>query len=79
MIIRQDIKALCDDFYHNTAENNEVYFVKWDLSKGTLPDLSLEKAQADGRLARETYQKAQDLLAAGGLSHQDEIILKVLA
>lgn len=79
MRIREDIKALCDEFYRNTAENNEVYYVKWDLEQGTLPDLSLERAQADGKLARATLEKANALLASGTLSHSDEIMVKVLA
>ena len=78
MKIRKDIKELCDFFYANTAENNEVYYVKWNYDQNTLPDLSLEKAQADGRLARETREKVRGLLNEKGLSHPDEIILKVL-
>ena len=78
MNIRPDIKALCDDFYRNTAENNEVYYVKWSYDQGTLPDLSLERAQADSLLARQTLQQVRSLLEDPSLSHQERIILQVL-
>jgi len=78
LIIREDIKALADFFYNNTAENNEVYFVKWTFPGNSLPDLSFEKAKQDNKLAEETLKKTHELLHDKNISHNDKIILKLL-
>ena len=78
MIIRDDIKSLADYFYNHTAENNEVYYVKWLFPNNELPDLSLEKAEQDYQLATKTLETVRQLLLDDTLSHYDEIILKVL-
>jgi uncharacterized protein (DUF885 family) len=77
MEITPSIKALADWFYANTTENNEVYFVKWSFPNNTLPDLSLEKAEQDYRLAQETLEKVHALLAQPQ-THTDEMILRLL-
>ena len=69
---------MADDFFANTVENNEVMIVKWTFPDGQLPDLTLERAQRDYELADETEAKMEALLAAGGLTHEDEMILKIL-
>ena len=69
---------MADDFFANTVENNEVMIVKWTFPDGQLPDLTLERAQRDYELADETEAKVEALLAAGGLTHEDEMILKIL-
>ncbi len=78
MQIREDIKALADRFYRDTCEKNEVFFVKWTFPSDDLPDLSLARAESDDRLADETLAKVDSMLREPGLSHTDEIILKVL-
>ncbi len=77
MELSPEVKALCDEFYANTVENNEVYIVKWTFPDGQMPDLSLERALQDRVLADETEAKARDMLARCG-RHTDEIVLKVL-
>ncbi|MBQ9620686.1 MAG: DUF885 family protein, partial [Atopobiaceae bacterium] len=78
MIISPEIRKMADDFFANTVENNEVMIVKWTFPDGQLPDLTLERAQRDYELADETEAKVEALLAAGGLTHEDEMILKIL-
>ena len=72
MIISPEIRKIADDFFANTVENNEVMIVKWTFPDGQLPDLTLERAQRDYELADETEAKVEALLAAGGLTHEDE-------
>ena len=78
MIISPEIRKMADDFFASTVENNEVMIVKWTFPDGQLPDLTLERAQRDYELADETEAKVEALLAAGGLTHEDEMILKIL-
>jgi len=72
VIISPEIRKIADDFFANTVENNEVMIVKWTFPDGQLPDLTLERAQRDYELADETEAKVEALLAAGGLTHEDE-------
>ena len=78
MLISPSIKKMADDFFHDTVENNEVMMVKWTFPNGELPDLSLERAKADYELAEATEAKVEELIAAGGLSHEDDMILRIL-
>ena len=71
------VRSLCDSFFANTVENNEVYIVKWTFPDGAFPDLSLERAHQDSLLADETEAQARALLE-NCASHEDEIILRVL-
>ena len=77
MILSAEVKSLCDSFYANTVENNEVFFTKWSFPNGELPDLSLERFLQDRALADETERIANEMLEKCTL-HTDEIMLKVL-
>lgn len=77
MNLSPDIKKLCDDFYQNTVENNEVYIVKWTFPNGTLPDLTYERAEADSALADKTQRIAEEMLKKS-LPHEDEMMLRIL-
>lgn len=77
MQISSEVRSLCDKFFANTVENNEVYIVKWTFPNGEMPDLSLERAKKDYELADETEAIARDMLK-NCESHYDEIMLKVL-
>ena len=78
MHISPEIRKMADEFFANTVENNEVMLVKWDFSNGEFPDLTLERAKADYELADKTEAEVDALLAQGGLTHEDEMILKIL-
>ena len=78
MIITPSIRAMADEFFANTVENNEVMLVKWTFPNGEFPDLTLERAKQDFELAEQTHAQVEELLAQGGLSHEDEMILKIL-
>ena len=77
MELSHEVRELCDSFYANTVENNEVYIVKWVFPNGEMPDLSLERALKDRTLADETESAARRMLGNCRL-HTDEIMLKVL-
>ena len=77
MLLSPEVRHLCDSFFADTVENNEVFIVKWTFPDAQFPDLSLERAHQDALLADATEHKARELLA-GCTSHEDEIILKVL-
>ena len=77
MKLSQNVLKLCNSFYSNTVENNEVYIVKWVFPNGEMPDLSLERALKDRALADETEKTAREMLENCTL-HTDEIMLKVL-
>ena len=78
MQISPQIKKMADDFFHDTVENNEVMLVKWTFPNGEMPDLSLERAKADYALAEQTEAEVERLLAEGGLTHEDDMILRIL-
>ena len=71
------VRALCDRFYRDTVENNEVYIVKWQFPDGAFPDLSYERAVRDARLADLVEAEAREMLS-GAQTHNDEIMLKIL-
>lgn len=77
MELSHEVRNLCDFFYANTVENNEVYIVKWVFPDGQMPDLSLERALKDRSLADQTERTARRMLKTCKL-HTDEIVLKVL-
>lgn len=73
MKLSHEVRNLCDFFYANTVENNEVYIVKWVFPNGEMPDLSLERALKDRELADATERKARGMLENCTL-HEDEIM-----
>ncbi|MBE5808220.1 MAG: DUF885 domain-containing protein [Clostridiales bacterium] len=73
----EEIRRLCDEFYADTVENNEVYIVKWQFPNGELPDLSLERARRDSALANEVEARAREMLETH-TDHNDVIMLKIL-
>ena len=77
MNLSPEIKKLCDDFYRDTVENNEVYIVKWTFPGGALPDLTYERTVADSALANQVEKKAREMLRSP-LSHEDEMMLRIL-
>lgn len=77
MQLSKEIRDLCDRFYADTVENNEVYIVKWQFPNGTFPDLSYERTVRDSALADETQARAEAMLARYP-AHHDQIMLKIL-
>lgn len=77
MNLSPPIRNLCDSFYANTVENNEVFIVKWNFPDGAFPDLSLERAHKDTLLANETEKMAREMLSVYP-DHNDQIMLKIL-
>lgn len=77
MKISQEVMQIANELFANTVENNEVMIVKWTFPNGKLPDLSLERAQADAAYADEIEIRARKMLSCA-TSHNDEIILKVV-
>lgn len=79
MRISPEVRKIADDLYANTVENNEVMIVKWTFPDGKFPDLSLERAHRDYELAEKTEAEVERMLATGSLTHEDEMILKILS
>lgn len=77
MVISSEIRDLCDSFFRDTIENNEVFLVKWTFPEGQFPDLSYERTEQDTRLANAVEQQARSMLASAQ-NHYDRIILKIL-
>ena len=77
MVLSEEVKRLCDDFYADTVENNEVYIVKWQFPNDALPDLSYERAVRDSALADETERRARAMLDQY-TDHNDRMMLRIL-
>lgn len=77
MVISSEVLQLANEFFASTVENNEVMIVKWTFPDAQFPDLSLERAEADARLADETEARARTMLN-NAVAHNDEMVLKIL-
>lgn len=76
MRFSQEVLDLADKLFAGTVENNEVMIVKWTFPDGRLPDLSLERAEADAAFADEIEARAREILAQT-TSHADEMLLRI--